>query len=435
MNRTFFSILTITLCTLFPIALSGQIDNLTNMSADWIRMANRNAASDAVDIVVYNPAGLTKLAEGFHLNLSNQTLVRNPKHTFDLGLGAGIQSFSQDGLDPVLPNLYAAYKKNNWCIFGGVYIPGGGATVNYPNGSLSTQLLGLMVMPAGIYDYFKNDYFKVSSLYLATTVGGAYAFNDVISISAGVRYIRATNKVKLGLILADSTQTLPDTPLQLETKETADGVGGVFGIDFTPIPELNIGIRYETKIKLEFETGLVNDDFGGTIASDGDKYHRDFPGMLGVGVSYNFSPKFRAEVDFNYFFQKQANWGILESLWGEFGYSDLAGDCYSIGAAFNYQAAPKLQLSAGFLYTKFKFLDINYYYTTLGAFEVLYSDNVNIGAGLRFDLTKKIKLSLGAGYTIWKDETIKASNAFPLDVDVYTANKSFAFAVGFDVSL
>src|SRR5512136_2185629 len=62
---------------LFGLAalLPAQTDNLTNLSVEWMRMPARNAASDDADIVVYNPAALVRLAEGFHFNLGNQSLL------------------------------------------------------------------------------------------------------------------------------------------------------------------------------------------------------------------------------------------------------------------------------------------------------------------------------------------------------------------------
>src|SRR5688572_3826464 len=110
--------------------VSAQMDNLSNLSAEWLPSPARHAATDAADIVVYNPAGLTKLKDGFHINLSNQSLFRNPSHTYDLGMGEGTKTYTQGTPDPLLPNLYMAYKKNNWAIFTGVFNPGGGATLN-----------------------------------------------------------------------------------------------------------------------------------------------------------------------------------------------------------------------------------------------------------------------------------------------------------------
>ena len=90
----------------------ANIDQLSNMSTEWIRTGNRNAATDSTDIVLYNPAGLTKMSQGYHLNFGNQTLFRSPEHKYNLNLPASntIQSDSQDSPDWLLPNLYFSFK-------------------------------------------------------------------------------------------------------------------------------------------------------------------------------------------------------------------------------------------------------------------------------------------------------------------------------------
>src|SRR5688572_29263949 len=92
------------ICGLFICNLTafGQIDNLVNTSTEWIRISARNAATDAADIVVYNPAGLTRLEDGFHINAGNQFIFRKPTHSYDIGLGEGTRTFGQESNDPFL---------------------------------------------------------------------------------------------------------------------------------------------------------------------------------------------------------------------------------------------------------------------------------------------------------------------------------------------
>ena len=127
MKKTITAAMAVSALLFLSAPLPAQMDNLTNLSVEWMRLPARNAASDSADIVVYNPAALVRLPEGFHLNLGNQTLMRKPSHTYDFGLGAGERTFSQEGIDPFLPNFYAAYTKGKWAVYGGVYISGGGA--------------------------------------------------------------------------------------------------------------------------------------------------------------------------------------------------------------------------------------------------------------------------------------------------------------------
>ena len=65
----------------------AQIDNLSNMSPEWIRTGVRNAAIKGCDLVVYSPATLTRLEKGLHIGFGNQIFMRKPSHSYDLGWG------------------------------------------------------------------------------------------------------------------------------------------------------------------------------------------------------------------------------------------------------------------------------------------------------------------------------------------------------------
>ncbi len=414
----------------------ANIDNLSNMSVEWMRTCNRNAATDSTDIVVYNPAGLTSLSDGIHISLGNQTMLRSPEHSFDMGLGAGKKSFEQDTPDWFLPNFYAAYKQKNWAVFGGIYIPGGGAVADYPDGSVTTQFIGAMTVlsSSGALTGFRNDNLEASSMYLTSTLGGAYAINDKISLALGVRYISAKNETKAGATFTDAFGGTHN--FQLDYEDTADGFGGIFGLELFPMKNLNIGIRYESRVPLEFETELNRNDFPAEfeLADYKAKNRRDFPATLGMGAAYMIRPGLTAELDFSWYFQKQANWG--KSASGK-DVSDLAGDCYSMGAALSYQMTPELLVSGGLIFTKFLFDDMDAYYETMGAFEVLYSDNWNLGAGCAYEVTDGIKLNFALGWTIWESETITYNNAAaaglePFEVD--TENSTITFSLGVDIA-
>jgi len=179
----------------------AQIYNQTCQSAEYARMMNRNAATDAADIVVYNPAGLVDLADGFHLNVSNQVWFRRPSHTFIDPLGDISLEYTQESTDWLIPNLHAAYTKENWSVFGAVYIPGGGAALKYPDGSFSTRVLGSNIVgPDGpAYPYYQgiaDERIEGSSLYLAASIGGAYRLSDNVSIAAGIRTVSVKNRIE-----------------------------------------------------------------------------------------------------------------------------------------------------------------------------------------------------------------------------------------------
>jgi long-chain fatty acid transport protein len=406
------------------------------MSVEWIRTGNRNAATDATDIVVYNPAGLTQISEGFHVNIGNQTLFRSPEHCFDLGLPAaeGKHCYEQDDPDYLVPNLYGAWNKDRWAIFGGIYIPGGGAEADYPDGSVNTRFIGALTVmgSSGMFTGFSNDFLKSSSMYLATEIGAAYQCNDAISLAMGLRCINAKNEVKAGATFTDAAGYDHDMRLRYDTD--ADGVGGILGMNIAASDNLNIGMRYETRVILNFHTDLKRNDFPEEfeLTDYRETNRRDFPAMMGIGAEYRLTPKLTTEADFNWYFQKGAEWG--QSANGE-DLSNLAGDCWSLGGTCAYQVTDVFLVSLGTIYTEFEWDDMDAYYAELGAFEVLYTDNWHIGAGFAWKVKDNVTFNFAVGQTIWEDETINfvsaTDNGLP-PVSVDTENATTTIALGLD---
>lgn len=422
-----FSILLIT-----PFGASAQMDNLANMSAKWIRSNARNAALDGADMVNYNPAGLVKLSDGFHISLNNQTLFRKPQHSFTLNPLIGEQTCKQDGADPFLPSLYAAFKHGKLALSSGVYVTGGGASADYPDGSINTNLMGYKFLaalaPAG-YSSFNNQSLKASSYYLAIPINFSYAITEKLSASIGGRYIIANNKTKAEMVFHG---TSPDRIMSVDYKNEARGFGGIIGLDYSVSDKMNVAVHYETKVKLEFEAkdnkGTVN-----TLVPDGTKSDRDLPAVLYTGVSYKFTDKFTTAIDFNYYFQKNANWGkmIDPATTKSVETSDVAGNCYHVALGLSYQLLPKLQLSTGCKYIHFDYSDQELYYTQLGAYEAVKYDNFNLGIGAGYSVTDKIQIDLGIGRTFWKDKKI---NSILASKAVDISNSGYVLAVGVDIA-
>ena len=416
----------------------ANIDQLSNMSVEWIRTGNRNAATDSTDIVVYNPAGLTRMSEGLHLNIGNQSLFRSPEHTFDLDLPAsnGEKTRDQDGYDYFVPNFYGAYHKDTLAFFGGVYVPGGGATADYPDGSVNTQFIGAMTVlgSKGMFTGFKDDHLKATSIYLAYEAGVACQLDEMVSFAIAARYLRAENEVKAGATFIDAGANEHVWKLKYDTD--ADGFGGIFGMNITPTKDLNIGLRYETRVKLDFETDLKHNDFPDELglADYKEKNRRDFPAMFGIGAEYQLTPQLTTELDFNWYFQKNADWGKFDD--GS-DIADQAGDCWSLGGTFAYQVNDEFLVSIGTIYTDFEWDNIVAYYQEIGSFEVLYTDNWHIGTGFAWKIKENVTFNFAVGQTIWDDKTIEyfqAANAGVPAFDVKTENKTTTVAFGFDLA-
>lgn len=417
----------------FPGILNAQMDNLANLSAKWIRSTVRNGTLDGgADMVNFNPAGLALLNDGIYLSISNQTLFRHPKHSFNMGMGE--KTYEQDGIDPFVPMLYAAYKKNKWAISSGMYISGGGGSAKYPKGSVNTTAMGFGMIPdintayGTDYNTITDEHLEGSSFYLTVPLAFSYAITDKISLSAGARYVHGINNTEAGLTFTGGMA--PDYVLNLDYKTTANGVGGVFGVDYKVTEKLNLAIHYETKVKLDFKADVKEGTY--ELVADGSKSRRDLPAVLNTGISYNVTDNFIAAADFNWYFQKNADWGT-KSLGGEeYENSKLAGDVYTANLGFFYRIK-NLQLSAGGSYTSFLYDDKELYYTNIGVYETIKENNLSIGIGAGYKISEKVEIDLGLARIFWKDKTV---NYVPAgNMPVHLSDKAYVLALGVDFRL
>ncbi|MCG8640339.1 MAG: long-chain fatty acid transport protein, partial [Desulfobacterales bacterium] len=84
---------------------AGGADNKTNWSAEYIGILNRNAATDAADIAMYNPAGVVKMENGLYANLSGHYFPKEYNNRING------QDFETD--EPsIVPGFFAVYKKD-----------------------------------------------------------------------------------------------------------------------------------------------------------------------------------------------------------------------------------------------------------------------------------------------------------------------------------
>ncbi|MBI9091823.1 MAG: outer membrane protein transport protein [Desulfobacterium sp.] len=420
----------------------ANIDNLSNMSVEWMRTGNRNAATDRADAVIYNPGGITELDDGIAVNLGNQSMRRRPSHSFDLGAGAGEKSFEQDGDDLFLPNLYAAYNRDRWALWGGFYIPGGGAVVDYPQGSFTTQLLGTGMLgsttmvngtiPATITG-FSGDWLDAESIYMTVTLGGTYKLNDWVSVAAGMRYIDAETSIKAGMTAQLNVGgTSVSNPVNVDYEQMAYGAGIIIGADFFPTDKMNIGIQYQSKVELDFEIEVNQDDTGMFMAQNGTETPRDLPAMLGLGLGYDLTDKIYLETNYSYWFQEDADWG--EDPSGR-DISDMAGDTQSFGLTGTYKWTDFISTSLGAVYTDFLWNDRNgYYMANIGSYEVLYTDNWQVCGGISWQINKKLEVNLALARTIWDDADLVYTHPALGGVTIKTENESTILSFGMNLT-
>ena len=313
--------------------MAGGIINKQNFSAEYLRTFSRNAATDAADAVVFNPAGVMKMENGAYGNLGIFYAAKDYNNE--------INGVDFDSDEPsIVPGLFALYKQDKWAGFFAFTIPGGGGKVDFEDGNARTfelgtgliaqansqldaaapilALLGIPDPSLVYYSTITNHSLEADSFYYGYTLGGSYAVNDMIAVSAGLRYIDAYKEFKgtATFSAADSALgTIPgindDVTANVDLEQTADGWGGFLGVNISPTEALNIGFRFETATKLDFETDVDEDNLGITPAigyADGSKYREDLPGLLGLGVSYKVTPEFKVALSYTYYLEKSAKW-------------------------------------------------------------------------------------------------------------------------------
>ncbi|MBC8458792.1 MAG: hypothetical protein H8D67_12435 [Deltaproteobacteria bacterium] len=406
MNRRFFNIITILL--MVSVTLSWGMVTNTNQSAEYIRLLNRNASTD-LDAALFNPAGLTKLEDGIHLYLSNQTIwqTREIQATFPT---YNSDTFTGKTFVPAFPNTYFAYKKGKFALSAGFMPIGGGGSADFPDGlpTFDYQLAKLVGLPAKLIDAELEPYGEItgysvdagfvgSSIYFACQGNIAYALNDVVSVAFGFRgiyalntYVGALENAVLNAENGDIAGVIPD--MEVDSERTGTAYTAIVGMNIALVEGMNIGFRYEHIARLQVEASTKKDD---TILlgepgmfPDGETYNEDIPAQIGAGASYQLTPSLKAEIGFNYFMNTQCDWD---------GDEEKVTDDFNTGAGIEYALSEVLTVSAGYLYS------------TTGAKDEYQSDmdyslaSQTIGGGLKYALNPKTALSLGLSNTFYKD--------------------------------
>ncbi len=374
---------------------AGGIVNKQNLSAEYFGTVNRNAATDSADITVYNPAGVMKMENGTYVNLSVMYVTKD--YSNDI---AGYDELESD--EPsTIPGLFAVHKQDKWAGFFAVTIPGGGGMVDFADGSQTTYDMAMAYLASPFYDTIDSMELEAESVYTGYTFGGAFEINNMISLSAGLRYVDAFKNIDGTIVVSGLGPTMT---VNVEVEQDASGWGGFLGANIAPMDELNIGIRFETNTKLDFETDLINDDTGGGAGYvDGDKEREDLPGLLGIGASYKITPEFKLGFSYTYYLEKSADWeGRLKD----------AGNSWDFALGADYAFTPALRASLGFMMTR----------VSIDSEDLLSEapelDANTIAAGVAWNAMEQLTLNFGIIKVMYDSETkVTAASSAELDKD------------------
>ncbi len=432
MRKNLF-VLTTALLSFAATAMAGGLMTNTNYHIAFDRMMARGATFD-VDAAYSNPAGTVFGHEGWQLSLNFQKPWQNrdieadvPNFLANPATGSAGMHFNKKyegkASAPIVPALFATYKKDNWAVSSMIGIVGSGGFVKYDEGipMLSVPLMAMLAQKGVMPNAYDMDSEMEGKQYIyGAQVNFAYRFTDFLSAAVGLRanYYDGFNR---GHLIAKGGAALGGAELvnlQLDCLQKGWGFAPIVSIDFNQGP-LTIAARYEfrTKINTENDTQelsakIKNTDpttaaavpyiegatalaqFGDKVApyQDGAKTRYDMPALLSVAVGYEFTDKLRATAEYHFFDDKNAKMAGDRQ-------KELASGTNEYLLGVEYDINDKFTVSCGGQRTDYGLAD-GYQMNTSFA-----CDSWSFGLGGAWNITDQVRLNVGYFCSIYSDYT------------------------------
>ena len=214
--------------------------------------------------------------------------------------------------------------------FGGI---AGGGDLEYKDGVAGIKVLEDAVpgMTNGLVTAKdKGSWAEGENMYAQTTIGTAWNINNKLSMSVAGRVVYGWRNLDAKLNADIGINGIPyKFPIyaDMEAERTAWGFGGQIGLNYAANDTWNFAMRYDSKIKMEFEADtketyinnpqLNIDSLLGKLNGlgfnnffpqykDGAKHRRDLPAILAVGASQKVTDRWTMFYGFNYYFNESA---------------------------------------------------------------------------------------------------------------------------------
>ena len=451
-----------------PTFAGGLLTN-TNQHAAFLRMLSRGATFE-IDGALSNPAGLAFLPnDGFHIGLSIQSAfqTRNIDASFYTYNGIAMNNGSPVMVDgkpvptksdnpfnkyykgkaaaPVIPSVFAAYKKGDWTISGFFAITGGGGKASFDDGlpmfdaaamagifqgsipgHLTPGVQSPLVTP-NMYDI--NSAMDGKQYIYSLQLGLTYKINDWLSAFAGGRmnYFTGGYKGFLNANLKEAYGGGELMDLELDCDQTGWGLTPVLGVD-AKFGKFNIGAKYEFKTNLNIENKTNNLKYPDSAESlvgsykDGVNTPNDIPSMLSVAVAYEFLPVLRASVEYHFYDDKKAGMAGDKQKYLTKGTNE-----YLMG--IEWDVTKQLSLSCGGQITDYGLSDNFQNDTSFSC------DSYTLGVGAKVVLSERANLNVGYMWTTYEDYTKTSKNYSGTGVpgtNVYSrTNKVFGLSIDY----
>ncbi|CDA83307.1 putative uncharacterized protein [Bacteroides sp. CAG:754] len=402
-----------------PTFAGGLLTN-TNQHAAFLRMLSRGATIE-IDGALSNPAGLAFLPnDGFHMGLSIQSAFQTRnidasfmRHTMN-GATPSTESYAKyykgKAAAPVIPSVFAAYKKGDWTISGFFAITGGGGKASFDDGLPmfeSLAMAGIFKATAGAGNPVSPNMMNINSAmdgkqYIySVQLGLSYKINDWLSVFGGGRmnYFTGGYEGYLDAKLKKDYGGGELMNLALDCDQTGWGLTPVIGVD-AKFGKFNFGAKYEFKTNLNIENNTKkNNAEDGVLApfKHGVNTPNDIPSMLSVAAAYEILPVLRASVEYHFYDDKKA--GMAD---GKQKYLTKGTNEYLMG--IEWDVIKRLTLSCGGQITDYGLSDNFQSDTSFSC------DSYTLGVGAKVVLSERANLNVGYMWTTYEDYTKTSKN-------------------------
>ena len=294
------------------VTYSASIDHIQTYTPEYLGNQAQNGMINNAS-VYYNPAGLMQLERGTYFHAGMQIAFGTEEMKYKG------KSYEADLLQPI-PNFSLYSVRDERAIFWTFGAIGGGGDLEYKDG-----VAGIAVVPdilAGLGFPDAKDMgssAEGTNMYVQNTLGRAWMINDKLSMSIAARAVLGMRNLK-GDLNVEGTHYLAgyqELHANIDSERTAWGFGGQIGLNYKASDRLNLAMRYDSRVKMNFKASASENktkllgmslgfsDFYPEYA-DGAKYRRDLPAILAAGTSYKVTDRWTMALSGNYYFNKDA---------------------------------------------------------------------------------------------------------------------------------
>ena len=421
MRKLLFSTL-LALAATSAVHAGGLMTN-TNYHIAFDRMFARGASTE-IDAAYSNPAGLAWGHEGFQLSLNFQKPWQNRDIEASIPgyLGSNFdKKYNGVASAPIVPALFASYKKDMWAFSAMIGIVGSGGFVKYDEGIPMFEVpIRALLAQAGMtpdkYNYSAN--MKGKQYIYGGQLNITRKINDNFSAAIGIRanYYDGYNRGFVNANMTAVPNSIDLIDLQLDCIQRGWGFAPIVSFDYHN-DNLTVSARYEfrTKIATENDTrtlsarikntdpataaaipyiegALALQQFGDKVTAyqDGAETRYDMPSLLAVAVGYDFTPQLRAALEYHFFDDKHAKMAGNRQ-------KTLTHGTHEILAGVEYDINEKFTVSCGGQRTDYGLSDEYQQNTSFAC------DSYSLGLGGAWNITEKMRLNVSYFCSLYSD--------------------------------